>query len=89
MIPRVNATGTESNLAIDAVSNQLKTEEGEVLVLSSRLIQGQVGRKRHYTEAMPGTGRPRQAWVEYTNEYLDAELERLIEIGVKISRSLL
>lgn len=60
-----------------------------MLVFSSWLIQGQVGRKRYYTKAMPSRGRPSQAWVEVFSEYLADELDRLMDIRVKICRSIL
>ena len=41
------------------------------------------------TKAVPGRGSNRSVWVEDIHNYLDYEFERMMDLGVKLSKKLL
>lgn len=69
----------------------MKTHVWKWKILQVTLNAGLKGicRKKIYTKGIPGMRRKRQPWVEYVNSYPDDEFERLLELGVKVTRSLL
>lgn len=69
--------------------NLLQTPGGWVLHSTTCFVSGDICRKRCSSKAMPGRGRKLQAWVEYCHLFLNDEFDKLLDLGVKVTKTVL